>query len=135
MCINKAMKPPKDIEKYQGHYDESKLGSKLPRVARKAGSKLVYCVLLLYYVLRSKTVSNADKTKIYGALGYFLLPLDILPDFIPLAGYTDDLTAVLWALHTVWKNITPEIKAQAAAKTREWFGDFDAGTVDEQMGQ
>ena len=89
------MKPPKDIEKYQEHYDEKKLGTKLPKVARKAGSKLVYAVLLLYYVLRSKTVSNADKTKIYGALGYFLLPLDILPDFIPLAGYTDDLTAVI----------------------------------------
>ena len=129
------MKPPKDIEKYQEHYDEGKFGSKLPKVARKAGSKLVYAVLLLYYVLRSKTVSTADKSKIYGALGYFLLPLDILPDFIPLAGYTDDLTDVIWALHTVWKNITPEIKAQAAAKTREWFGDFDQAAADEQLGE
>ena len=127
------MKPPKDIEKYQEHYDESKLGSKLPRVARKAGSKLVYSVLLLYYVLRSKTVSNADKAKIYGALGYFLLPLDILPAFHPLAGFTDDLTAVLWALHTVWKNITPEVKAQASAKTREWLGAFDSSEVDGEM--
>lgn len=127
------MKPPKDLEKYQEHYDEKKFGAKLPKVARKAGSKLVYAVLLLYYVLRSKAVSNADKAKIYGALGYFLLPLDILPDFIPMAGYTDDLTAVIWALHTVWKNITPEIKAQAAAKTAQWFGDFDQAAADEQL--
>lgn len=127
------MKPPKDIEKYQEHYDEKKFGIKLPKVARKAGSKLVYAVLLLYYVLRSPIVSKSDKTKIYGALGYFLLPLDILPDFIPMAGYTDDLTAVIWALHTVWKNITPEVKAQAAAKTREWFGDFNQAAADEQM--
>lgn len=104
---------------------------KPPKVFRKAGSKLVYAAMLLYYVLRSKTISNADKTKIYGALVYFLLPLDILPDFIPMAGYTDDLTAVIWAVHTFWKNITPEIKAQAAAKTREWFGDFDQN---EQLG-
>lgn len=115
------MKTPKDLEK------------KLPKVARKAGSKLVYCVLLLYYVLRSPVVSKADKTKIYGALGYFMLPFDILPDFIPLAGYTDDLSAVIWAIHTVWKNITPEIKSQAAIKTREWFGDFDSSQVDEQL--
>lgn len=127
------MKPPKDIEKYQEHYDENKFGIKLPKVARKAGSKLVYAVLLLYYVLRSPMVSKSDKTKIYGALGYFLLPLDIFPDFIPMAGYTDDLTAVIWALHTVWKNITPEVKAQAAAKTREWFGDFNQAAADEQM--
>lgn len=129
------MKSPKDIEKYQKHYDEGRFGKKLPKVARKAGSKLVYAVLLLYYVLRSKTVSNADKTKIYGALGYFLLPLDLLPDFIPLAGYTDDLTAVIWAVHTVWKNMTPEIKAQAAAKTKEWFGDFDQAAADEQFAE
>ncbi len=127
------MKQPKDIEKYQKHYDEKKFGSKLPKVARKAGSKLVYAVLLLYYVLQSPGVSKADKSKIYGALGYFLLPLDILPDFIPLAGYTDDLTAVIWAVHVVWKNITPEIKARAAAKTREWFGDFDEITAEESF--
>ncbi len=127
------MKAPKDIEKYRKHYDEGKFGAKLPKVARKAGSKLVYAVLLLYYVLQSPGVTKADKTKIYGALGYFLLPLDILPDFIPLAGYTDDLTAVIWAVHTVWKNITPEIRAKAAGKTRQWFGDFDAAAADEQM--
>lgn len=127
------MKTPKDIEKYEGHYDEAKLGNKLARVARKAGSKLVYAVLLLYYVLKSPQVSRSDKGKIYGALGYFILPLDILPDFIPLAGYTDDLSAVIWALHIVWKNITPEVKAQAAAKTREWIGGFDQKKADEQI--
>lgn len=127
------MKTPKDIEKYEEHYSEAKFGAKLPRVARKAGSKLVYCTMLLYYVLKSPMVPRADKTKIYGALGYFILPFDILPDFIPVAGFTDDLSAIVWALHTVWKNITPEIKAQAAAKTREWFGDFDQKAVDEQI--
>ena len=127
------MKTPKDIEKYEGHYDEAKLGNKLARVARKAGSKLVYAVLLLYYVLKSPQVSRSDKGKIYGALGYFILPLDIRPDFIPLAGYTDDLSAVIWALHIVWKNITPEVKAQAAAKTREWIGGFDQKKADEQI--
>ncbi len=127
------MKAPKDIERYSKHYDEKKFGMKLQKVARKAGSKLVYAVLLLYYVLRSPSISNADKAKIYGALGYFLLPLDILPDFIPLAGFTDDLTAVIWAVHIVWKNITPEIKAMAAAKTASWFGDFDQASADSDL--
>ncbi len=124
------MRPPKDIEKYRKHYDDRKFVRMLPKVARKAGSKLVYAVLLLYYVLQSPAVSKADKARIYGALGYFLLPLDLLPDILPLIGFTDDLTAVLWALHTVWKNITPEIKDRAAAKAREWFGDFDETSVE-----
>ncbi len=127
------MKTPKDIEKYQKHYDEKKFGSRLPKVARKAGSKLVYAVLLLYYVLRNPSVSKADKATVYGALGYFLLPLDILPDFIPMVGFTDDLTAVLLAVRAVWKNITPEIKAAAAAKTREWFGDFDEASAEKSF--
>lgn len=127
------MKRPARIEKYGRHYSESGFGAKLPKVARRAGAKLVYCVLLLYYVLKSPFVTNADKAKIYGALGYFLLPFDILPDFIPLAGFTDDLSAVLWALHTIWRNITPEIKAQAASRARELFGDFDEEAIDEQV--
>ena len=127
------MNAPKDIEKYESHYSESKFGAKLPRIARRAGAKLVYCALLLFYVLKSPAVSSADKTMVYGALGYLLLPMDLLPDFLPLAGYADDLSALIWALHTVWKNITPEIKAQAAAKTREWFGDFDEKKIDEQI--
>ncbi len=124
------MAVPKDIEKYRKHYDEKKFGSKLPKVARKAGSKLVYAVLLLYYVLQSSAVSKADKATIYGALGYFLLPLDIIPDILPVVGFSDDLSAVLLAVHAVWKNITPEIKALAAVKTRQWFGDFDENSFE-----
>lgn len=127
------MRPPRDIERYQEHYSEKRLGDKLAKVARKAGAKLVYPVLLLYYVLRSPAVTKADKTKIYGALGYFILPVDLLPDLLPMLGYADDLSAVVWALHTVWKNITPEIKDKAAAKAREWFGDFDRDAIDEQI--
>lgn len=121
---------PDNIDKYRKHYSDSRFGRKLPKVARRAGSKLVYCVLLLYYVLRSPEVSKGDKTTIYGALGYFILPLDLLPDFIPFVGFTDDLSAALLALHAIWKNITPEVKALASAKTREWFGDFDEKIFD-----
>lgn len=124
------MRGPYYIEKYGGHYSEGKFGKKLLKAAKKAGAKTVYAVLLLYYVLESPAVPNADKAKIYGALGYFILPLDLLPDFVPLAGYADDFSAALWALHTVWKNITPEIRSRAAAKTREWFSDFDQASAD-----
>lgn len=122
-----------DIQKYQGHYSEQKLTGKLPKVARKAGQKLTYAILLLYYVLRSPSVTKGDKATILGALGYFILPLDILPDFVPIVGFTDDLSAILLALHAVWKNITPEVKAKAAAKAAELFGDFDQKNVEEQL--
>ena len=124
------MRKPKNIEKYQENYSESKLLNKLTSVARWAGAKVVYAVLLLYYVLRNPNVSTADKSKIYGALGYFILPTDLLFDIIPLVGYTDDMAAIMWAIHTVAKNITPEIKAKAKAKLGEWFDNYNEKKID-----
>ena len=125
------MRKPKDIEKYQENYSESKLLTKITSVGRWAGAKVVYAVLLLYYVLRNPNVSMADKSKIYGALGYFILPTDLILDIIPVVGYTDDMAAIMWAIHTVAKNITPEIKKQAKAKLSEWFDNYNEKKIDE----
>ena len=124
------MKRPNNIENYQENYSESKLQRKLTSVARWAGAKVVYAVLLLYYVLRNPNVSMADKSKIYGALGYFILPTDLILDFIPLAGYSDDMAAIMWAVHTVRRNITPEIKSQAKEKLGEWFDSYNEKKID-----
>ncbi|MBE6282410.1 MAG: DUF1232 domain-containing protein [Bacteroides sp.] len=114
-------KIPQNIEKYNSHYSERGLWSKIKSVAKKAGSKTIYMVLLLHYVLKSPDVSIKEKAKIYGALGYFILPIDLIPDAIPFVGYSDDITALASILHSVWKNVTPEIKQQAQQKLKDWF--------------
>lgn len=123
----------KDIQRYQGHYSEQKFSGKLTKVAKRAGQKIVYAVLLLYYVLKVPSVPKKDKATILGALGYFILPLDLLPDVLPVVGFTDDLSAILLALHAVWKNITPEVKELAASKAREIFGDLDPVDIENQL--
>lgn len=125
------MRKPNDIEKYQENYSENKLLSKLSSAAKWAGAKVIYAVLLLYYVLRSPNISATDKSKIYGALGYFILPTDLVLDFIPMMGYTDDMAALLWALHTVMNNLTPEIKQQAKDKLADLLGTVDDKKIDE----
>jgi uncharacterized membrane protein YkvA (DUF1232 family) len=117
-------------DSYQQHYDENDFWEKLRRFARKAGIKVCYAALLLYYVLKSPMTTSKDRAKIIGALGYFILPIDLLPDFIPVAGYTDDLAALVWGVYCVIKSITPEVKAQAAEKLHEWFGEFDDHMLD-----
>ncbi|MBO7641355.1 MAG: DUF1232 domain-containing protein [Bacteroidales bacterium] len=120
-----------DLTKYEKHYSEESLADKIARYAKKAGIKVVYAALLLYYVLKSPLTTKGDRAKIIGALGYFVLPIDLLPDTIPIVGYTDDLAALTWAIYAVAKNITPEIKAQAKAKLAEWFGDeYDEDQLD-----
>ena len=125
------MRTPKNIEQYGSRYSESGLTVKLSRATRWAGAKIIYAVLLLYYVLRSEAVSLSDKRKIDGALGSFILPADMVLDFIPLVGYTDDMAALLWALRAIKRNLTPEIKAQARTKLAELMPNADQSKIED----
>ncbi len=124
-------KIPQNIEQYQNHYSETRLFSKISKVCKKAGLKAIYYVLLLYYVLIDKNTSLKDKGTIIGALGYFILPLDFIPDFIPIAGYADDIAALTACLHTVSVNVTPAIKKKAVQKLYDWFVDIEYSKVEE----
>ena len=124
------MKPLENYDRYQKYFSDNQFWGKLKSLARRAGVKIAYAALLLYYVLRNPGTPRADRTKILGALGYLLLPMDLIPDFLPMAGYTDDLAALTWALYSVAKNITPEVKIQAREKMGEWFKDYSESDLD-----
>lgn len=110
-----------NIEQYSNEYSEIKLWDKIRDVAKLAGKKCIYHVLCCYYLLCSPDVPMSAKGVLIGALGYFILPLDLLPDVLPVAGYTDDIAALLAAIQTVKSNLTPAIEQQAADKLSEWF--------------
>lgn len=112
---------PVIIDKCRGKYSENGFVAKLSKVAGKAGLKVVYATLLLYYALNSPDISAKDKGIIYGALGYFILPFDFIHDYLPFAGFTDDFAALAWAISKVVRNITPAVKQQARAKVLAWF--------------
>lgn len=118
-------KAPKDIEKYQGHYSEEGLWGKIAKVAKKAGSKVIYAALVLYYVLQDENTPKKHKAIILGALGYFILPIDLLPDFIPVVGFTDDLAALIACIKSVYECVTPQIKTKAANKLASWFTEVE----------
>lgn len=119
------MQTPKNMENYQSLYSERGFWNKVEKVATVMGIKAVYAALLLYYVLQDKNVPIQQRAIIYGALGYFILPIDLIPDYIPFVGFADDLSALLYAVHTVWKSVTPEMKAKAKDRLHHWFGNYD----------
>lgn len=126
---------PKDLERYTSFYSSDKFWKKMGRVAGKAGAKLAYYAMILYYALSSPTLPRKDRNIIIGALGYLILPVDLIPDFLPAIGFTDDIGALVLAVCKVASNITPEVKQQAEQKVYEWFGrfetpDFDIDRVD-----
>jgi uncharacterized membrane protein YkvA (DUF1232 family) len=60
---------------------------------------------------------------IYGALAYFVLPTDAIPDVIPVVGFSDDLGALAAAMGTVALYVDDNVKRLTAIKLREWFGE------------
>lgn len=127
-----------DHSKYERHYSETGLWSKLGKYAKDAGMKVVYSGLLLYYALESPNIPLKAKVQIYGALGYLILPLDIVPDLLPIVGYVDDLGALMLAVGAVAMNINQDVKQKAKNKLKDFFGEDavqhqDVIGVDAQM--
>ena len=92
---------------YSGAYSESRFRTKLARYALTAGQTIVEKALVLFYVLGDPATPARAKAIVIGALGYFIMPLDAIPDLIPGAGFSDDLGALAVALTLVSMYIKP----------------------------
>ena len=119
-----------DFMSYSDKFSNRDFLDKVQRIAKRAGSKLVYGSLLLYYTIQSDKVSRTDKAIIIGALGYLISPLDVMPDAIPIAGLSDDLAVLVYVLHKVWGEVSEDVKAKARAKLAQWFDDDEIEEAD-----
>ena len=123
-----------EIQKNKKHFSEDGLWSKIQKFSKKAGSSVIYAVLLLYFTMSKEEVPVKVKATIAGALGYFILPLDLIPDVAPGVGFTDDLGVLIAALVAVAMYIDEDTKTQARNKLKDWFGnDVDTSVVDEKL--
>jgi uncharacterized membrane protein YkvA (DUF1232 family) len=120
-----------DVMAYANKFSASDFTEKISQIAKRAGAKLVYAALILYYTLQSDKISKKDKMIIIGALGYMISPLDVIPDAIPIAGLTDDLAVLLYVLKKVWTEVDSEIKLKAKEKLSKWFDDDEVEEINE----
>lgn len=112
-----------EIEKYGTYYSDNRLWKKIERVAKKVGATVLLPVFTLYYMLQDDKVSLQHKAYIVGALGYFILPIDLIPDgILPVIGFTDDIAVMTLVLKLVKDSITPEIKARANQRVAAVMG-------------
>ena len=67
-------------------------------------------------MLKDNSSNPFNIVVIVAALGYFILPTDLLADIIPVLGFTDDIAFLSFAVSTVSSFLTPEIKKKAMQK-------------------
>ena len=107
---------------YSADYSKKSFWDKVGNFAGKAGKKVVEKALILYFCLEDKDTPTEAKGIIIAALGYFIVPVDLVPDFILVFGYTDDLGALVVAFKTVVAHIKDEHKSKAKEQLEKWFG-------------
>jgi uncharacterized membrane protein YkvA (DUF1232 family) len=124
-----------DFMSYADRFSNKGFVDKISRVAKRAGSKLVYAALVLFYTLQSKEVSVKDKAIIVGALGYLISPLDAIPDAIPIVGLGDDLSVLLFVINKIWVDVPEEVKNKALVKLSDWFDEDEMKDVDDFLSE
>lgn len=111
-----------ETKDYQENFSDDGFWGKIAKYAKKAGKEVIEKALWLYYAAQNPATPAWAKGVIYGALGYFILPIDAIPDIAPVVGYTDDLGVIGTALATVSMYITDDVKQLARQKLQDWFG-------------
>lgn len=105
-------------------YSAPRLWRTLKKVATSAGRKTLLTALTLFYCLQDKDTPTWAKGVIIGALGYLVLPTDMIPDILPGIGYGDDWGAIVAALGTVAAYIKDEHKHKALAQVQRLLGEI-----------
>ena len=112
-----------DIDpKYAKSYSEDSFWDKIKGVLKSAGLPIIYKALQLYYAMQNPNCPMSIKAGIIAALGYFISPIDLIPDFIPVLGFTDDLAAIGAALVMAHMYIDEDVKRKARQKIDDIFG-------------
>ena len=119
-----------DFMQYSNKFTKGEFVEKISRIVKRAGAKLVYAALILYYTLQSNKVSVKDKAIIIGALGYLISPLDVVPDAIPIVGLGDDLAVLVYVLQKVWGDVNDDVKAKARERLSKWFDEDEIMEID-----
>ena len=123
------MKNP--FKKFADFFSENEFFNKVKFYSRQAGLKTVYTAMLLFYAFKRKETPLWARNIILGTLGYFIAPIDALPDLTPILGYTDDVGVLGFGLVTIACYVNDEVKINARKHLKKWFGEYDLAELQE----
>ncbi len=91
------------------------------KVLFKAGRIIAKPALEAMEILINSTTPTRIRLTMLAALTYLIMPLDFVPDFIPVGGFSDDLVALTAVLTLCKTYVTPEINQTVQRKLNNWF--------------
>jgi uncharacterized membrane protein YkvA (DUF1232 family) len=100
--------------------DERDLQHRFWRKLRRLAARLPFAedLVAAHYCAFDRQTPLRAKATLVGALAYFVLPADVIPDVLPLIGYADDAALLAAAIRLVASHITPDHR-EAARHTLE----------------
>ncbi len=104
------MKPEKKLLNYSKHYNEKRLFRKLKIISGKISTVVLFYILILFNLISDKSVPIKTRVIFIAALGYLIFPSDLIADFIPGLGFTDDAALIAYAISTATEYVTPDLK-------------------------
>jgi len=93
----------------------------LARLLRRAGRTIARPAIECFEMLIDGGTPHQARLTVLAALTYLVLPLDLIPDFIPAAGFSDDLVAITALLGLCTRHLTPNIRERAQRRLDRWF--------------
>lgn len=105
-----------------GEFHDPGFWKKIKRVAVRLTRDGLEHALMLYYAAQQPETPKWAKATVYGALAYFVLPIDSIPDITPAIGYSDDLLVLTAAVSTIAAHINDEVRLLAHGKLNSLIG-------------
>jgi uncharacterized membrane protein YkvA (DUF1232 family) len=101
--------------------DEQGVFADMWGLMRKVGRRLPFAedVLAAFYCATDPATERRVKITLIGAIAYFVMPFDVIPDFLPIIGFSDDAALLAAAIASVAGAIKPEHRARAKEKLAE----------------
>ena len=107
--------------------DEASVRAGFWRTFRKAAGQIPFAedVVAAYYCALDPETPGRAKAVLLGALAYFILPLDAIPDILAFVGFSDDIAVLTLAIATIRSNLTEAHRIAARKSLADLAADKD----------
>ncbi len=115
------MRKADKLSGYEKYYDEDNFLTTLKKLIFKLSEDVVVRILMLWFLLVSGRVPIKTRLLIVAALGYLVMPADLISDFIPALGFADDVAFLTYAFKQTSRYMDESIRKKAVEKLQNWM--------------